>query len=130
MTRRMGADERLEAVRAMTLNGISARTIAERLEISTRHVRRLRVATGVSQSERARMTDEQIAKAAELIDGGCSLAEAARSVGVSAKCVQDHFPGRGWTREQVREYARFMQRQYGGSKRPRFERTTTKENTT
>jgi predicted ArsR family transcriptional regulator len=106
----MRAEQRQEAVRAMTKDGMTAKDIAAHLGISTRQVVRHRVASGVAKPAAPRITEEQTAIAAALLDDGCSLAEAARTVGASPRWARRHFPGRGWSQEEVREYARFILR--------------------
>lgn len=44
-------------------------------------------------------------RAAELLADGCSYREVARTLGCHHTTVIDHLPDRGWTRQQVSEWA-------------------------
>lgn len=45
---------------------------------------------------RRRLSDDEAARAEELLDDGCSYREAARTLGVTAATLLRRFPGRGW----------------------------------
>jgi IS30 family transposase len=96
--------ERRERVAEMTRAGYIAEDIAATLGVTRRTVERDRVAAGVAQPYPPPMTEEQIRRVAELLDDGCSIAEAARTVGCSRRQVFRLFPGRGWTRQQIGQY--------------------------
>lgn len=92
-------------VAEMTRRGYTAREIAQALGVTMRTVTRSRRRTGVSTSPRYWMTDDEIAAARTLLEDGCSFAETARTLGRGASTIAAHFPGRGWTQDQVVEYA-------------------------
>ena len=100
--------ERREQVATMTRQGMTAREIGEALGVTPETVARHRVAAGVAQTVAARVTPEQWQIAEQLLDDGCSCAEVGRTIGVNGNTVSDHFPGRGWTRQQSGGMAAFM----------------------
>lgn len=51
---------------------------------------------------------EEILIANKLLRDGASYAEVARTVGWDIHTVARHFPGRGWTRQQVGSYGKLM----------------------
>lgn len=62
---------------------------------------------------RVKLSDDEKNRAAELLDGGASYREVARTIGRSASVLCRRFPGRGWTRDQVAERAS-LDRRFGG----------------
>lgn len=62
---------------------------------------------------RVKLSEDENRRAAELLEGGASYREVARTIGRSASVVCRRFPGRGWTPEQVAERAS-LDRRYGG----------------
>lgn len=96
--------ERLESVRELTRLGYSSREIAERLGIDRINVIRARKHLGIAQTPAPRLTAEQITMAADLLVGGASVAETARSVGCSWWSINRHLPGHSWTHAQRTEY--------------------------
>lgn len=69
-------------------------------------------ASGVGGA-RTKLSDDEKLRAAELLDGGASYREVARTIGRSASVICRRFPGRGWTLEQVAERAS-LDRRYSG----------------
>lgn len=59
---------------------------------------------------RVKLSEDEKTRAAELLDGGASYHEAARTIGRSAAVLCRLFPGRGWTIEQVAERASLNRR--------------------
>ena len=102
--------ERREQVTAMTRRGMTADQIAETLGITSRTVARHRVTAGIAQAAPARVTPDQWQTAERMLDDGCSLAEIARTIGTGASTVATHYPGRGWTKQEVGQWRAFMRR--------------------
>lgn len=50
------------------------------------------------------ITDDQVVRGQELVDDGCSLREAARTLGVGVGSLTRKGVGPGWTTEQAREW--------------------------
>ena len=90
--------------------GNMAREIGEALGVTPETVARHRVAAGVAQTAAARVTPDQWQTAERMLDDGCSLAEIARTIGTSASTVATHYPGRGWTKQEVGQWRAFMRR--------------------
>lgn len=80
------------------------------LRVSSRTVVRYRRRAGVSRPIPEHITDEQLARAEQLLDDGASVAETARTVGVSPMGLHKHFPGRAWSHDEVIAYAAFCSR--------------------
>lgn len=94
-----------ERVRELTVKGWSIRAIAEELAIPVRRVQRARVRTGVARPPNGvPMTEEDKARARELLEEGAPLAEVARTLGRSHSTMQRHFPEYTWPPEQVTQY--------------------------
>ena len=102
--------DRREQVTAMTRRGMNATQIGEALGITARTVLRHRVAAGIAQPASVRVTDKQWQTAERMLQDGCSLAEIARTIGADSKTIATHFPGRGWTKQQVGEWRAFMRK--------------------
>ena len=102
--------ERREQVTIMTSRGMNATQIGEALGITARTVARHRVVAGVAQPASVRVTDAQWQTAERMLQDGCSLAEIARTIGADSKTIATHFPGRGWTKQQVGEWRAFMRK--------------------
>lgn len=98
------ADRRAKVVE-WTRWGVTARQISIRLGITERSVQRHRAAAGIAKRQWAdRLTVEELARAEELLDDGCSFAEVGRTLGRDMRTIRHHFPGRGWTPEQTLEF--------------------------
>ena len=102
--------DRREQVTAMTRQGMTADQIGAALGIAPRNVVRHRVAAGIAQPASVRVTDAQWQTAERMLDDGCPLAEIARTIGADSKTIATHFPGRGWTKQQVGEWRAFMRK--------------------
>ena len=102
--------DRREQVTAMTRRGMTADQIAETLGVTSRTVARHRVTAGIAQAAPARVTPDQWQTAERMLDDGCSLTEIARTIGASPTTVAAHYPGRGWTKQQVGEWRAFMRK--------------------
>ena len=102
--------DRREQVTAMTRQGMTAKQIGEALGIASRNVVRYRVAAGITQPASVRVTDAQWQAAARMLQDGCSLAEIARTIGANPSTVAAHYPGRGWTKQEVGEWRAFMRK--------------------
>jgi DNA-binding CsgD family transcriptional regulator len=102
--------ERKRRVVELTRQGLSAQVIADMLGVNERTVVRDRVDEGVAQlwCGRNAMTAEELERAEELLDDGCSMAEVARTLGRHDMTLRHHFPGRSWDPQQTAEYATLM----------------------
>lgn len=104
-----------ERFRGMDQAGHSLREIAVAFDVSVRTVGRWRTKLGLTKSE-AKTTRPQTDRdrAAALLDDGCSFAEAARTIGVTASCIRRWFPDRAaWTHEEAGAYGMHL-RKLGG----------------
>lgn len=84
--------------------GCRAVEIAERLQVTTRTVSRLRVKHGFScpRPQNARkVTPEWHAKVQELLKEGYSHRAIAQIVGSNTDTIARHYPGTAWKREQI-----------------------------
>ena len=83
----------------LNASGLSAEIIAERMGVTPRTIGRWRRRFGVMRGEASTPASaEDREKARRLLEDGCSLAEAARSVGVAPKTVRQWFPDApGWS---------------------------------
>ncbi|GAA1891616.1 hypothetical protein [Williamsia serinedens] len=95
-------------VRRLTRHGYSASRIAAAIGVAERTVVRDRVAIGVAQRRPELISEAVWERVEKLMAGGCSCAEAARTVGISKHAVAHRFPDHKWTRAQTAEWARFM----------------------
>lgn len=87
-----------ELIAELTRDGHTAAAIAAALRISTRTVHRSRRRAGIARPAAVPLSAAELARAAELLDDGCSYGEVARSLGRSSRrAIAKHFPGRGWT---------------------------------
>ncbi|OBJ24617.1 helix-turn-helix domain-containing protein [Mycobacterium sp. 1245801.1] len=96
---------RREQVIALTKQGRTAREIAEHLGISMRSVGRHRVAADVAQPMPRPLTGRELLRATELLGGGASYAEVARTLGRSDTTLRRQLPGYKWDRRQAAEAA-------------------------
>jgi hypothetical protein len=98
--------ERRARVIELTRQGHSASAIAAFTGITKRSVTRIRSDMGVAQPPSGLpLTDDEMRRAAELLDDGCSYGETARTLGRNCETIRRHFPGRGWTRAECAEIA-------------------------
>ena len=100
---------RRQRVVELTRQGHSAAEISQFLGITKRSVTRIRRETGVAQTavNVQPMTDDELRRAAELLDDGCSYSEVGRTLGRSGGTIRAHFPGRGWPRGEGSRLACF-----------------------
>lgn len=94
-----------EKVARMFRNGATDDKIAEALDVTPNAIAKLRGRMGLTVRSNERIPQEKLDRAEQLLDEGAPIREVARSVGISYRSVQRYFPGRGWTQEQVNEYA-------------------------
>lgn len=93
--------------------GMTASQIATRFGVTTRTVQRWRASLGVTHRQSVAYPQRVHSQIEQLVDGGCPIKEAARTVGVSATTAYRWLPDRErWTRSQVGEYAAMI-RQFG-----------------
>jgi DNA-binding NarL/FixJ family response regulator len=89
--------------------GMNAAEIAAELGVTTRTVGRHRARLGLSRPAKNggfRVTPEWKARVEALLDDGCSIREAARTMECRKETVSRHFPGRGWTYREGGEFRR------------------------
>jgi transposase-like protein len=106
------------AVKDLTGQGLSVAAIAARLGVHERTVSRWRVRTGVAQAAAGctrRYTPEELTTFAQCLDDGWSFYEIRRTYGIGPGALRRHFPGRGWTRAQIAEYAVMVRRDGRGN---------------
>ena len=100
--------ERRQRVATMTRQGLSATEIATALRVTPRTVVRDRQATGCAKpcnAREKRLRSDELQRAEQLLNDGCSYADVARTLGRSPQAIRYHFPGRGWTFIQCGQYA-------------------------
>jgi len=89
----------------LALQGCSTTVIADKLGISERQVQRIRVERHANATPRTPLlTDEDVARAGQMLDDGASYAEVQRTLGHTFETIARRFPGRGWTKAQIGEY--------------------------
>lgn len=115
MTRKQ-SEERRQRIVELTRQGRSAAQIADELKINARTVVRVRVERGVAQSGPQRFTADELAQVEAMLDDGCSITEAARTIGRSPCRLWEIYRGRGWTAIEAAQYAalRFEMRRKRG----------------
>lgn len=102
--------ERNERIAELTRQGLTAKVIAEKLNITRRSVVRIRAAMGVAQPAPQRMTADELARAEALLVDGASVTEAARTIGRCDQALRKHFPQYAWSPSQAAELAVLVQR--------------------
>lgn len=93
-----------EAIRMLTAEGLSAREIAETIGCAKGTVERIRRELGLTKRQVGAYPPEVHAKAREMLEGGASYHETARTLHVPADRIRKWFPGMGWTAQQTAEY--------------------------
>lgn len=94
--------ELIKLVKELTLRGLTAKEIAERLPITSRTVHRYRVQVGVAQAGPKPLTDAQIDFAKRLYEDECPFGEIARTLGCSAGAIETLFRGKPKPKNTVR----------------------------
>lgn len=92
-------------------SGRSAAQIATIMNVTTRTVTRWRKQTGTSTTGTVvKLPQETRQQARDLVEAGCSFAEAARTVGVTPATIRRWFPDAiAWTKNQAGEYRQILQ---------------------
>lgn len=95
---------RRRRVRWLSGQGFSVPQIADRLGVCERTVTRDRRILGCVPPAPTPLSEADIDRIRCLLEDGCSIAEAARTVGRSIRAVKYHFPdATGWTRRECGE---------------------------
>lgn len=97
-------ENRWRRIEQLSRQGCSVAYICEELGVSRATVFAARRRAGIATCQR-RLTADEVRQADAMLAGGCSLAETARTFGVSRSAIWKRFPGRGWTRQQVGEWS-------------------------
>lgn len=92
----------------LTNDGKTAKDIAEILGITERSVTRHRSKAGIARVVKPPLTEGELAAARELLSGGASYEEAARTIGRDGNRLAHHLPGYAWTPQQVGHHSRLM----------------------
>lgn len=95
---------REDMIVALSREGCRVAEIAALLGITERTVTRARSRRGIARPSYPQLTDDEIARAKQLLDDGASVAEAARSIGRTDHAIHRALPGRGWTPQQVHQF--------------------------
>lgn len=80
--------------------------LADYYGVSDRTIVRWKRRVGIPNGRGIELTPEVLDRMDELLRGGCSYKEVARTLHCSPDTVRVHFPGRGWTSAQSGELAR------------------------
>lgn len=102
--------ERYRTIKTMTQQGKTAAEIANALHITTRSVQRARHKLGLTKTPPPPLTPEEIARAKQMLDDGAPFSEAAATIGRSTHSLQRRFPGLGWDRQTVVQFAVLIRR--------------------
>lgn len=99
-------------VARLTRQGWGAQRIAEKLGCTPRTVVRARGRTGVAQPPCRHFTAEEHSTIESMLEDGCSLHEIERTIGRNHGALASHprYRGRGWTKQQVAEYASILRK--------------------
>ena len=97
-----------------TLEGWSARKIADRLGVSPRTVQRVRFQLGIAQTQAPHFTPDEIEKAELMLSEGYSLAALARALGRNEPTIYQRFRGRGWSPEKSATFNKRRHQLRGG----------------
>lgn len=97
----------------LTRAGMSARRIAELVGVTPRTVARVRARAGIAKPYTGAnpMTDDEIRRAAFLLDDGASYGEVERTLGRSNVTIRKHLPGRSIWRPGGGQEIQMMRRQ-------------------
>lgn len=102
--------ERRQQIITLSRQGVPVREICDRVGVGHFTVVAVRRAVGISKPRAPRMTGDEIERARALLDDGCSLAEAARTIGRSHQQMSRLFPGRGWSMKERDEHTATVRR--------------------
>lgn len=91
-----------QCVAEYTRHGLSASQIATILRVTERSVRRSRRRLGIAQNPAALLSADERARAAALLQDGCSYSDVAATLGRTPRTISRNFPGYGWTRGHAR----------------------------
>lgn len=99
-------------IATLTRQGMSAAQIAVRVGVTKRTVCRARRRTGTSLGEaQVPMSPEETRRVESLLDDGCSLAEALRTIGrAGTGSIRRRFAGRAWTKQQIAAHAALIRK--------------------
>lgn len=96
-----------EELQEMMNEGMSDRQIAVSLGMKLEALQKLRQRRGLLRGDtapnRLPKTPEELAAVESLLDEGMSFRAASQITGITEKTIINHFPGRGFTREQTLE---------------------------
>lgn len=100
-------NERDAEFKACDNAGMTAKQLAERFNLTPRSVTRWRRRLGISHTPPpVAHPESDKERARQLLDQGCSFAEAGRTVGVYGTTIRNWFPDRpAWTNRQSIEHA-------------------------
>jgi DNA invertase Pin-like site-specific DNA recombinase len=99
-------DPLVDEIITLTRNGLSARTIANRLGVTPRTVVRWRSKRGASKGPGyPPVTKERLAQAKALLEDGASRSEVQRTLHISEYTLKRNFPGCGWSSEESIRFA-------------------------
>lgn len=122
-------ERRRTRVAELTRQGRSASDVAAILGITERTVQRDRAAKGIAQPASRPLTATQLDRARQLLADGAPYKEVARTIGSDTTTLAKHFPGQGWTRQQVSEWTAMLRATAAPSTRCRRGHPRTPENT-
>jgi DNA-binding CsgD family transcriptional regulator len=108
--RRAVYGETWERIVALTKQGRTATEIADALGVTRRTVVRARRRAGIAQPVKPPLSDEERARARELLDDGASCTEVARTLGRNPKTILAHFPEYAWDQQRIGEHLALVRR--------------------
>lgn len=86
------------------------REIAEHVGISPKMVWYWTDKYGSPTPRHNKISEETWAKVEAMLDDGCSQREISRTLGMAPITIRRRFPGRGWSKQQTREYIRVLRK--------------------
>jgi Bacterial regulatory proteins, luxR family len=99
--------ERLKQVPALVALGLTNTQIGYRLDVTERTVSRYRDRLGLGAPPNA-MSPEEVEAVERMLDEGCSLSEAARTIGRDARNIARRFRGRSQWNPSMAQHFRWM----------------------
>lgn len=94
-----------DVVASLHADGLTDREIAHELAANADYIARLRKRMGLPRNYRPGLTADEAARASALLADGASLKDVAETLGRHRQTIAAHFPGRGWTRQEIGSYA-------------------------